>query len=135
MWTARANGCALRARAPSWSMREKTDERDAARSVWPEHRISPHLRHGSLQLSLLVLHAGRRSHLAAEDGHPQLRRDHERRRAARAARLAPPAHNGRRADNSAGAAAFDRDVASDSRGRGHRAFDEWRAFARASVAI
>src|SRR5438874_230000 len=84
-----ANGGTLRARAPSWSMREKTDERDAARSVWPEHRISPHLRHGSLQLSLLVLHAGRRSHLAAEDGHPQLRRDHERRRAARAARLAP----------------------------------------------
>src|SRR6478672_6749834 len=131
MSTARANGCALRARTPSLSMQEKTDERDAARPIWPEHRISPDLGHGSVQLPLLVLHAGRRSRVAAEDGYSQLRRDHERRRATRAARAAPPAHNGGRANDSPSAAAFDRDVARDPRGRGHRALDEWRATARA----
>src|SRR5207248_1371691 len=76
------------------------EEARTSRSIRSEHRVSPDIGDGPLQLSLFVLHAGGRSHVAPEARHPELRGDCARCQAARAARVASTAHNGRRADDS-----------------------------------
>ena len=54
---------------------ERADADDAARPIRPQHRVSPHLGHGSLQLPLRVLHARDGNAVAAEVGDSVVRGD------------------------------------------------------------